>query len=141
MSKKKKEDLWYYFNKENHEVYETKPDTYTWYSCESFIPSMPWKSGWVLYWTYTTYDSFGSDSEVHYGVWDVYDDYYKAAEVARNMRVLCGYDNEKKELARPNIVDGLGNKRNFYHDGWGYDVQSIFVKEFSLTTPRRQERF
>lgn len=108
-------------------------------ACAIYKDSQKWndlevdkEKGFVLWYSYTTYDSFGSSDYTSYGLVGVYDTYKTAAEFAKKLR-------EKADDYRCSDykVDG----KTIWELGWGSSIRDIFVDYCELKKQPKKRVF
>ncbi len=103
---------------------------------ESFTPTFDGSSGWLLFYTYHTYDSFGTDSTKYWEVIDLYEEKEQAVEVAKAIR-----DSQFGGEFKATKFDGSKIYATWQH--WGTSLDEVYVLPVTIKTEASlmKERF
>lgn len=100
-----------YFNPTSVSLH-SEPTSYE--SCK-----VPYEKGYIVYYTYASYDSMGPSEGLTYSVLKMYDSYEEAATSAKLLRQKVDQSSRCTDYN----VDGVV----VYALGWGSSIQDIYV--------------
>ncbi|RWB08811.1 MAG: hypothetical protein EOQ39_18645 [Mesorhizobium sp.] len=124
-----------YFDIETQSLYRKPTDGY-----ESFTPTLDLEAGYLVFVEYTTYDSNGSDHQIHHEIVDLYPD----AEAARVQAKLIaqrgsGWQSHRREhLTEPVKADGSKVYEHWHN--WGQSFEQCVVLKVKIADEKEITR-
>lgn len=131
-----------YFDYEDVIIYKNMPKNN--YEVESFMPTKEgMNKGFLLWFTYTTYDSFRSYEDLNVCVVDLYETYEDASKMASLIRKFLDteyYKRTQSKIENEFFYAAKTDKTPYLPIGWGNVVKDIFVDELEVSNKIKKKR-
>lgn len=130
-----------YFDIRNTTVWTENPPNMGYNEIESFTPTRPeLKHGFLLWYDYTNYDSYGESPGINYCIVDLYEKYESAAKMAGLIREYLDADyrylnpksRPKDEVKKDFFFAATTDRIPHLPLEWGTSVRDTYVDEVEI---------
>lgn len=131
----------YYFDIRNTVVWTECPPNMGFAETESFTPTRSdLVHGFLVWFDYTTYDSFQTDPGISYCVVDLYENYKSAEKMAKLIRewdeAAIRWSGSKmrtqEEIEKDFFFAATSDRTPYLPLGWGTNLKDIYVDEVDV---------
>lgn len=130
-----------YFDIRNTTVWTDRPPNMGYGEIESFTPTRPeLQHGFLLWYDYTNYDSYGESPGISYCVVDLYEKYENASKMAglireylnSNYRYQGSKQRSQDDIEKDFFFAATSDRTPYLPLGWGTSVRDIYVDEVEI---------